>query len=446
MSFVSNERIDWFLRRGDVELALLEPIKTALPENSGVAAFVAARSRRDALHEDITYAGLTLGDFLYDYIRIDPDVVHGVEFARAADVDGVLSFARFAESKGDLSGASLGGLHSQLQGYVAEQIAAHHLIAQGHDVLFPETPNNPGWDLMVDAHPFQVKCLAGPDGVYEHLDRYPKIPVIVNAELGDRLGDHAGVYVDPGLHHAAVRHATEESLDRGRALADFEIPWISLGVSGLFNFYYMLRNDTDLQAMLTCTATDTLGRTVGGTAGKSAGAAVGLILFGPAGAIVVGLVGAIGGAAGGKRLVSKGRELLVAEEEQAVRRAARHVAEEAVESMPQKLCAWAEKSELLCQSLSGPKANQQKMQNAMMRRIRDHIEYWKKKKTELETVTRNGEGEIVSLCEHVLTLLRRAGVHAHHVQDAMNDLGVKLQEYQRESKRFRTASAVNSSR
>lgn len=82
---------------------------------------------------------LTLGNFLQDYIRIDPEVVHGVEFACAADVDSVLSFARFAETKADLSGASLDGLHSQLQGYVAEQIAAQHLIAQGHDVLFPHT-------------------------------------------------------------------------------------------------------------------------------------------------------------------------------------------------------------------------------------------------------------------------------------------------------------------
>jgi hypothetical protein len=80
---------------------------------------------------------------------------------------------------------------------------------------------------------------------------------------------------------------TEETLDRGRELADLEIPWISLGVSGAFNLYYMLRNDTDLVAMLTCTATDTFGRTVGGTTGKFAGAAAGTILFGPAGAIVI---------------------------------------------------------------------------------------------------------------------------------------------------------------
>lgn len=102
---------------------------------------------------------------------------------------------------------------------------------------------------------------------------------------------------------------TEETLDRGRELADLEIPWISLGVSGAFNLYYMLRNDTDLVAMLTCTATDTFGRTVGGTTGKFAGAAAGTILFGPAGAIVIGLLGATGGAMAGRRLIARSREL-----------------------------------------------------------------------------------------------------------------------------------------
>lgn len=279
MGFISNDRINWLLRRGDVEEALHEPIKKTAPQQSGVAAFVSARSGRKDTAEDVAYAGLTLGDFLYDYIRIDPDVVRGVEFARAADVNGILSFARFADTKADLSGASLDGLHSQLQGYVAEQIAAHHLIAQGHDVWFPHTANNPGWDIMVDGHPFQVKCLADPGGVHEHLHRYPNVPVIVNSELGYQVGDHAGVYIDPELHHDAVRHVTEETLDRGRELADFEIPWISLGVSGAFNLYYMLRNNTDLIAMLTCTATDTLGRTVGGTTGKFAGAAAGTLLL-----------------------------------------------------------------------------------------------------------------------------------------------------------------------
>src|SRR5579884_651312 len=179
-AFISNDRIDWLLKQGSVEEALRQRVRKHDLNGDGVQSFI--------LGEDVGYASLTLGDFLYDYIRIDPEVLRAVEFARAADVDGVLSFARFADRKADLSGASLDGLHSQLQGYVAEQVVAHHLLAEHHDVSFPETATNAGWDLEVDGHQFQVKCLADPGGVYEHLHRYPDIPVIVNAEVGQQIG------------------------------------------------------------------------------------------------------------------------------------------------------------------------------------------------------------------------------------------------------------------
>jgi hypothetical protein len=214
MPFIRNPRIDNLLKHGDVEEALQEPISDNNSSTRGVAAFVMSRQSKPGIDfpDDLAFAGLTLGEFLYDYIRIDPTVVKGVAFARAADVDGVLSFARFAETKADLSGVSLDGLHAQLQGYVAEHLVAHHLIAHGHDVWFPRVANNAGWDLMVDGRPFQVKCIADPSAVLEHMHRYPKIPVIVNGEMASQLGHRAGVYVDPELHHDAVRRTTEEAL------------------------------------------------------------------------------------------------------------------------------------------------------------------------------------------------------------------------------------------
>jgi len=434
--FITNQRIDFLLKHGRVEEALCEPVKQFDPQRDGVAGFVWSRTSGA---EEAAYAGLTLGKFLYEYVLIDPEVVRGVEFARAADVDSVLSFARFADTKADLTGASLDGLHANLQGYVAEQIEAHHLAAQGHDVLFPDTPNNPGWDLMVDGHPFQVKCLAVPGGVLEHLHHYPDIPVIVNSELSNQVGDHAGVYVDPELHHDAIRHATYEALDRGRELADFEIPWISLGVSGAANLYYIFSNDTDLGAMLASTATDTIGRTIGGTTGKYAGATAGLIMFGPAGAIVVGLIGAIGGAAAGRQAVAKGRRLFVIDEESAVRSRLRRVVEAAAEAMPSKIQAWTHKSQLVSDSLAGPTANQAKVRSAISRRLSDQIEYWRRKKAELETFTRDNADDPRSLLDRMLCLVHRASVHPHHLQEPMKELTQKMQEYLEECKRFRTA-------
>lgn len=432
--FITNPRIDGLLRDRRVGEALREPVR--LP--AGIDTFIRRQAARDnCTLEDLSYAGLTLGKFLYEYIRIDPDVVRAVEFARASDVDSVLSFARFAETKSVLTGASLDGLHSELQGYVAEQIVAHHLVTQGHDVSFPHTANNAGWDLMVDGHPFQVKCLTESSGVLEHLHRYPGIPAIVNSELAGRVGDHAGVYIDPQLHHEAVCHVTAATLDRGREMADFEIPWVSLAVSGAYNLLYMVRNETDLRAMATCTVIDTAGRVAGGAAGKLAGTGAGLLIFGPAGAIVVGLIGTIGGSAAGRRVASGGRMLFVADQESAVRTAARNVAAAAVESMPQKISAWRQKQELMGQCLSGPGISRTAMQAEMNRMIADEIDHWNSKKKDLENLAQSTDCEPRGLVEQVFLTVRRAGIHIHHIQDAANELADKLREYTSACKRFR---------
>jgi len=211
-----------------------------------------------------------------------------------------------------------------------------------------------------------------------------------------------------------------------------------LGVSGAFNFYYMLNNGTDVKAMLAYTATDTVGRTIGGTAGKFAGAAGGLLLFGPAGAIVVGVLGAIGGAAAARRLVVKGRQLFVAEEDARVRAAARRVAEGAADAMPGKIQAWVLKSELMRDSLAGSHANQAKVQFAMSHRMSEHIDYWSCKRTELQKLATNLNREPKDLFERLFILIRRTGIHAHHIQDPLMDLGTNMREYEAECKRFRT--------
>lgn len=437
-SIITNPRIDELLRQGRPEEALREPLSLPRPNGDWIKPWLKERSKVEApLAEDLAFSGLVLGEVLYDYIRINPEVVHAVEFSRSADVDSVLSFARFADTKADLSGASLDGLHYELQGYVAEQLAAEHLEAQGHDVVFPDTANNPGWDISVDGHPFQIKCLAGPSGVYEHFQHYPDIPVIVNADLADQLGDHPGVYIDPQLHHDAVQSITVSSLDHGRNMAELDIPWISVLVSGASNIVYMVLNGTDVRAMLTCTATDAFGRVVVAIPGKAVGAGLGALVFGPAGAIVVGIGGAVAGSMVGRRLAAAGRELLLFEESDAVRRAARGVAEEALSAMPAKLKAWDRKAITLKSCFSSDHPNSVQIRSAMVKRIEEQIEYWKAKRGDLEAATKGQTDAPNSLTERILTLVRRAGIHPHHVQNSLTTLAKEMKAYLNECKRFK---------
>src|ERR1017187_5521329 len=79
--------------------------------------------------------------------------------------------------------------------------------------------------------------------------------------------------------------------------------------------------------------------------------------------------------------------------------------------------AWTNKSELMLDSLSGSRPNQAKVQLAMRIRMRDHIDHWKQKKNQLETLVKDSNQEPQSLFERLLTLVRRAGVHSHHIQE-----------------------------
>jgi hypothetical protein len=178
--------------------------------------------------ETRAYAALTFGDLLYDWVRIDPRVVDAVDFVHVAELGDIFNFARYADSLQALGDAARLGNVTQLQGYVAEQMVAGMLRAQGAEVAFPGSPHQPGYDLIVNGKCLQVKCLDDPSGVYEHLDRYPDIPALVNEELAKYLPDDGLVMALPGLHHADVHQITEGSLQAGADLLDLRIPLFSL--------------------------------------------------------------------------------------------------------------------------------------------------------------------------------------------------------------------------
>ena len=131
---------------------------------------------------DISFAGLTFGDFIYDALRVNPLVIKGVDFSRSADLGNVFKFSLFSEDIADLSGSSLAGNINQMKGFVGERYVGQQLQSSGHEVEYPDNPNNPGYDLIVDGQPFQVKTTLDASLVQEHLDKYPKIPVFVNEE------------------------------------------------------------------------------------------------------------------------------------------------------------------------------------------------------------------------------------------------------------------------
>jgi len=73
----------------------------------------------------------------------------------------------------------------------------------------------------------------------------------------------------------------------------------------------------------------------------------------------------------------------------------------------------------------------------MVKRIEEQIEYWKGKRKDPEAAAKGNTDAPNSLTEGVLTLVRRAGIHPHHVQSSLTDLTNRMKTYLCECKRFR---------
>lgn len=433
---ISNPKIKEYLGHGDLAAALQTPLAAAAAAKDRLRRLAGSRLASPTAQENALYGALTLGDFLYDYLRIDPTAVEAIDFARGGDLGGVLGFAHFATQQQELTGAALKGSVDQLHGYVAERLAAQHLVAQGHDVTFPPTSNQEGWDMLVDGTKFQVKCLHDAGGVHEHLQHYD-YPVLTNAELAQEVGQLPGVYIDPQLSYTEVHRLTTHTLHQGTELADFEVPWISLGVSSAAAVRDFLSGQTDLFGAVTDVGACTAGRIVFAKVGGLTGQSIGLVLLGPAGFLVGGLAGTLAGGMQGGRLGRKAKAwLLSRDQERRCREALQELAAQAAAFLPQKLTVWQEKEALL----AGRLGRLPELKDYVQRRFGADRRYFENKWRELQELAHSGLQRLSreEYLPRLLTLIKRAGIHPHQVQPQLAAVAAALrQDLQQSEQRLR---------
>ncbi|MDF9843756.1 MULTISPECIES: hypothetical protein [unclassified Paenibacillus] len=368
-------------------------------------------------------AGISAGDFLYDFLMINPTVVAGIDFARSEDLSSAFSLAQFAKTV-DLNLAT--GDMAQLQGYVAEQMIAQRLEAAGYDVQFPETSNQAGWDILVDGKEFQVKCGSNKAIVDEHLERYPDIPVYVNDELALHYPDHSNVY-SAGLTKEAVVDATNSTLSHAEDLLDLEVPWISAGVSSFYNLRRVVREQLPLQLAARNVVIDTTSRASLAAAGQAAFTfAAGAIFSGGAFAVVLPLVGAYAGLQQSSRVADKFKKLLAKSQYQHLEKCLQDLVVVMKKQLNQKAAIKQEKWQTILQksfnttpisSLAG--IHQEKLQ------------FIGNMNNELTSIEHEIPRDPVRAFERLIAVLMKSGIHVYSIQNELLSVENGMKELQK---------------
>lgn len=254
----------------------------------------------DGAHSDMAaMSALTLGELLYHLHVLNPQVLQAADFSRIPDLSDPLEFAAFAHAVASLGAEAQLGAISNLKGYVAEQVVASQLVQQGHIVEFPATANEPGWDLMVDGIKFQVKNAADLSLLEQHFERYD-YPVLANAEVAEMLAQAeekgqlpewaSQVHFVEGYSQEGVQHVTEHTLDAGDALLHPHVPAFAVVLSALREWQRYSAGQTTASLALQEVMINGSIRAGLAVVGNFAGVTIGLLVFGPAGGLVLGSV------------------------------------------------------------------------------------------------------------------------------------------------------------
>lgn len=235
---------------------------------------------------------LTAGDMLYHTAAIDPAVLAAADFSRTLAIENPLELAIHV-SAFVTRGAKIG-----LRGYTAEQLVMARLIDQGHVVELAASSTMPGFDLVVDGNPVQVKCGENLSLLHEHFAKYPDIPVIADiglaqmAEVSDAPWAHLVTTVD-GFDLDYVRTIVDQSLDAASSLADGVLPLYALIVGGSRAAAKAWKGEISVEDLPAWLVLDLSIRGGLATAGQIGGAFVGLLAIGPAGALILGPVAGV---------------------------------------------------------------------------------------------------------------------------------------------------------
>ncbi|WP_431026928.1 hypothetical protein [Lysinibacillus sp. LZ02] len=410
---IKNEQFWSNWREGKFNEALQCSIEDT-PKRKGAALFKKQEHKETAI-----ISSLSAGEFLYDYLMIDPEVVVGLDFARAEDLSNLFTLSQFA---GTIDTSAAIGDMAQLQGYVAERMIAQELVAAGHDVQFPHTSNQAGWDLLVDGQPFQVKCAASKSVVEEHFEKYPDTPVYVNAELGKYYEENPLVFTSSVTREQVIAD-TKTTLYYADDLLDFQIPWIAAGVSAFYNTKRIRNEGIMLSTAARNVVADTASRATLAVAGKTALGAVGAVVLPGAGAIVFPVIGAYVGMSQGYRVSHRIKRAFAQVEEAALCHALHQLIKKMQSVLKIKFNTKQTKWKQLSSNLHI------EMAKSMSAHHEENIQLLENVNRELAAIDKEIDHDPMKAFERIVNALGKAGIHVYTLKEELKAVEEAILSY-----------------
>src|SRR5690606_31278911 len=151
--------------------------------------------------------------------------------------------------------------------------------------------------------------------------------------------------------------ATSITITNANDLLYFEIPWIAVGISSIYNIKRVWKDDVAINQAVFNIVSDTSSRVVLGALGQKAGIVAGTMLFGPAGGITGAMFGAFAGASQGGRLSTGIRRAFSKKQEKEMNEAMDDLIRKVISQIDQKLSIKKGKIEKLREEMVSSKAN-----------------------------------------------------------------------------------------
>lgn len=289
--------------RGEVR----QPLGKTAAHDAATQTASGEHTRLAALVDAGTLSAASAAGVMWQWARIDPEVVRAVDFASTAEVDSGFGLIGWVHDAYGNAAAITGPARDRLLGYVGEQQAAERLADAGHAVTIADAPNNAAWDLLVDGVRVDVKTVADTG----HVDvAHDDITYLVPE---DASGTTAADNMErlEGLSHAEATDTLEGALADTTASAGLTgpVPVAAVALAG-WRETRAVRRGKDVAAAVEHGAADAAIKGSAALAGSSVGGAVGVV-GGPIGSAVGAVLGAGAGALAVTPVVGrvKGRRL-----------------------------------------------------------------------------------------------------------------------------------------